>query len=144
MSSGKKYKIVYGFNEADYLPIDQDELHKAFLIAMEGGKAVFKNGFFQNRGNDIMRIVPDWHAVRGWNRGYKMTTDDFEDVRPLEESYRKTLNNGKMLAEYIVREDKRELLQKPASEAFKEIKQIAQPSKEAKLLADKMKIGKKG
>ena len=123
----KYYKIVYGYGEGDYLPITSDELHKAFFIAMQGGKAIFESGFFQNRGQDVMRIVPDWHRVRGWNRGWKMTLDDFEDIKSLEESYLKTLENGKLLAEYIVREGRQELLSKPARVAFEEVKQLVVP-----------------
>lgn len=143
MSTGKKYyKIVYGFDEnLNYLPINSDELHKAFVLAIEGGKGVFEEGFLNNRGNDILRIVPDWHRAKGWNKGYEMNSDDFVDIRPLEESYKKTLANGKLLAEYIVKENRRKLLSKPASDAFKEIKKLATPehhqlSEEMKKLAD--------
>ena len=70
---------------------------------------------------------------------------DYEDIKPLEESYQKTLMNGKLLAEYIVKENRRDLLQKPASEAFKEIKKLATPqskqlSEEVKKLSDKFKV----
>lgn len=142
----KYYKIVHGFNDnLQYFPITSDELHKAFVIAMEGGKAIFENGFFNNRSNDILRIVPDWHKVKNWNKGYEMTALDFEDVKPLEESYRNTLSNGKLLAEYIVKENKRELLSNPASESFKQIKQLVNPeykqfSEVTKSLADKFKM----
>lgn len=142
----KHYKIVHGFNDnLQYFPITGDELHKAFVMAMEGGKGVFEGGFFNNRGNDILRIIPDWHTQKGWNKGYEMNELDYEDIKPLEESYQKTLMNGKLLAEYIVKENRRDLLQKPASEAFKEIKKLATPaskqlSEETKKLADKFKI----
>ena len=123
----KYYKLVFGFNEEDYLSITSDELHKAQVIAIEGGKAIFEEGFFNNRGNDVMRIVPDWHRVRGWNKGYKMSELDHEDVKELIEPYRKTLANSKLLAEFIIRENRRDLLSQPASEAFKEIKQLQSP-----------------
>lgn len=140
----KYYKIVYGFNEYDYLSITSDELHKAQVIAIEGGKAIFEEGFYNNRGNDVMRIVPDWHRVRGWNKGHKMTPLDHEDVENLVEPYRKTLANSKLLAEFIIKENRRELLSKPASEAFNEIKLLRgvehkQISEETKKLADKFK-----
>lgn len=141
----KYYKIVFGFNEDDYLSITSDELHKAQVIAIEGGKAIFEAGFFNNRGNDVMRIVPDWHRVRGWNKGYKMTALDHEDIEPLVEDYRKTLANGKLLAEFIIKENRRELLSKPASEVFKEVKQLHSPinkflNDSTKALSDKFKI----
>lgn len=120
----KYYKIVYGYNESDYFPITSDELHKAMYLSMKGGKALFEAGFFQNRGNDIMRIVPDWHRVRGWNKGWKMTNDDYADISSLEEDYQKTLNNGKILTEYIVSSNELHLLNLPASKAFSEIKRL--------------------
>jgi len=140
----KYYKIVYGFNECDYLSITSDELHKAQVIAIEGGKAIFEEGFFNNRGNDVMRIVPDWHRVRGWNKGHKMTPLDEEDIQNLKEPYYKTLANSKLLAEFIIKENRRELLSMPASEAFKEVKLLQntehkQISEEVKKLADKFK-----
>lgn len=127
----KYYKLVFGFNEDDYLSITSDELHKAQVIAIEGGKAIFENGFYNNRGNDVMRIVPDWHRVRGWNKGYKMNALDHEDIKSLIEPYRKTLANSKLLAEYIIRNNKRELLSLPASEAFKQVKELQSPNKKA-------------
>ena len=142
----KHYKIVYGFNdEINYFPITGDELHKAFVIAMEGGRGIFEAGFFNNRKNDILRIIPDWHTQKGWNKGYEMNELDYEDIKPLEENYQQTLMNGKFLAEYIVKENRRDLLQKPASEAFNEIKKLANPqskqlSEEVKKLSDKFKI----
>ena len=109
---------------------------------MEGGKAMFNEGFLNNRGMDILRIIPDWHRAKRWNKGHEMQLEDYEDIKPIEESYKKTLANGKLLAEYIVRENRRELLSKPASEAFKEIKQIMSPeyNDATKKLADKMTL----
>ena len=87
MSSGKFYKIVYGFNADYYLPITEDELHKAYVLAMEGGKGVFEKGFLQNRGKDIFRIQEDWHTARGWNKGWEMTNEDYEDIKTLSQAY---------------------------------------------------------
>lgn len=142
----KYYKIVFGFGETDYLPIKADELHTAQVIALHGGKANFEAGFFQNRDKDIMRIVPDWHKAKGWNRGYKMGVLDFEDVAPLEETYNKTLRNSRLLAEYIIKEKKLELLTLPASQAFSMVSKLLLPSGkyaevtgEVKNLVDKIK-----
>lgn len=142
----KYYKIVHGFDDnLQYFPITSDELHKAYVIAMQGGKAIFENGFFNNRGNDIIRIIPDWHRERGWNKGYKMEAADYQDVKELEEPYRKTLERGKLLAEFIVKEGRKELLNKTASEAFQEVKFLESPkakevSEEVKKLSDKFKL----
>lgn len=146
MVNMKYYKIVYGFkDELNYFPITSEELHKAYVLAMEGGKTIFKAGFFQNRGNDILRIIPDWHAEKGWNKGYQMGALDFEDISPLEEGYNQTLQQGRLLAEYIVRDERRDLLNLPMSEGLKEMKQLASHenrsfSDETKKLAEKFKI----
>ena len=140
----KFFKIVYGYNEGDYLPITADELHKAHVLAIEGGKASFEAGFFQNRGNDVMRIVPDWHRVKGWNQGWKMTPDDYRDVEQLKKSFAKTFEKGKLIAEYAIRENRRDLLVMPASKAFEEIKTLVSPDQEllseSSELIDKFKV----
>ncbi len=122
----KYYKIVYGFNPDDYLPITVDELPKAIALFVEKtGRGVFEEGVI--RGQDIMRIVPDWHRARGWNKGYKMTPDDNADIAPLEEGYRKIYSKAKEIAEYAIKENRRDLLLKPASEAIKELPQGEMP-----------------
>lgn len=141
----KYYKIVYGFNQDDCLSITEDELHKAFVIAMEGGKATFKAGFFQNRGNDVLRIVEDWHTAKGWNKTWKMGNEDYEDIRRLETSYKKTLESGRLLAESIIKNDRRDLISKPMSEALLELNllQDKKPnfiSTAASSLVDKFRI----
>lgn len=123
----KYYKIVFGYNDGDYFSITSEELHKAQMIAVQGGSANFENGFFNNRGNDIMRIVPDWHRVKGWNKTYKMDDFDYAEIRPLEEQYQKTLSNSKMLVDFIINNKRYDLLSKPASEAFKEINLLGGP-----------------
>ena len=122
----KYYKLVYGFNELDYIPITSEELHKAQYIAMYGGKANFEGGFFNNRGNDALRIVPDVNKALGQNTGWKLTSDDMLEFRNkgFESSYRKTLDNAKLLAEYIKRENKQELLSQPAPEVYKNFIQL--------------------
>ena len=137
----KYYKIVYGFNPDDHLPIKGDELPKAIALFVEKiGRGVFEDGVI--RGQDIMRIIPDWHRVKGWNKGYKMNSDDNADVAPLEEGYRNVYNKAKEIAEYAIKENRRDLLLKPSSEAIKELPQGEIPrqiSEEVKKLADKFK-----
>ncbi len=142
IGSMKKFKIVYGFGEGEYLAISGNELHKAIALFMEkNGRAIFENGAI--RGQDIMRIVPDWHAVRGWNKSWGMTPDDFEDIKPLEADYKEAYRRASYLAEFAIKENRRDLLLKPASEAIKEVPQLEKqnPISEAtKLIADKMKM----
>ncbi len=135
---GKFYKVVFGFNEADYISIKGEELPKAIALFMEKtGRANFENGAI--RGQDIMRIVPDWHKAKGWNQGWKMTADDFEDIKPLEESYRIAYERAKEIAEFAIKENRPDLLSKPASEANKEVPKFEKVV-DTKFLADKFKI----
>lgn len=122
----KYFKLVFGFGELDYIPVTSDELHKAQYISMYGGKANFEEGFINNRGNDVIRITEDWNKAMGWNKGHKLDLDDMVEVRKsgLEKSYKKTKEKGKLLAEYIKRENKLELLSKPASEVYNEFIQL--------------------
>jgi hypothetical protein len=118
MSTGKKYfKVVYGFNEADYVPINENELVKSLFAFANGGKLMLEQGAI--RGQDIHRIVPDWHAEKGWNRGYKMMPEDYEDIRPLEKTYRETYEQARLIAEKAIRENNPNLLNIPFSEAVK-------------------------
>ena len=141
-TGNKKFKIVYVFGEGDYLPISEDELVKALVLFMEGGRAVFANGAV--RSQDISRIVPDWHAVKGWNRGWKMTPDDYEDVKSLEKPYQKTYEQASFIAEFIIKEDRRQLLNKSLKELVELLpapnKEMEQFSGEVKKLANKFQI----
>ncbi len=118
----KYFKIVYGFNQDEYLEIDENELAKAIAIFMQGnGRASFHSGAV--RGQDIMRIIPDWHTTMGWNKGHKMTSDDHAEVKRFEIIYRDTYNTAKMLAEYATKANKPELLSIPLADAVKQIPQ---------------------
>lgn len=114
----KHFKIVYGYNEGDYIPITENELPKAFALFLEGkGRGIFANGAV--RGQDLIRISPDWHAVMGWNRGYKMQTEDYAEIKPLEIEYKSILSKAKEIAVYALEKDRRWLLSKPIEESVK-------------------------
>lgn len=108
----KHFKVVFGFNPNDYVSIDEDELVKAQVMFMEGkGRALF--GDTAIRGQDILRIVPDWHAHFGWNKGYKMLPEDDEYVQPLEKPYKLMIENTKDIAKFIVENKRYDLLDAP-------------------------------
>ena len=137
----KYFKIQFGFNESEYLPITANELPKALALFVEKtGRGVFESGAI--RGQDIMRIVEDWHRAMGWHQGYKMLPEDFQTIEPLQEKYRETYNKAKLIAEYAIRENRRDLLSKPPLEALKEVpqgKMSKHISEEVKKLADKFR-----
>ncbi len=140
MSIGNYWKVVFGYNESDYISIYKDELAKAIVLFMEGGKAVFEEGAI--RGQDITRIVPDWHTEKGWNKGWKMTPNDYDHISQLERPYSEIYNSAKLLAETVIKENKRDLLNLPLETA---LQQIASPREQKQIdglkkLADKFKI----
>lgn len=112
------FKIVYGYNEGDYVPITEDELPKAFALFLEGnGRGIF--GGEGIRGQDIIRITEDWHRARGWNRGWKMTVEDYADIKPLENEYRLALQEAKEVARFALEGNRRDVLSLPLSESIK-------------------------
>lgn len=112
----KYFKVKYGFDETQYAEITSDELPKAYgMFLAQEGNGIFKDGT-AIRAKDIIRIEPNWHKVRGWNRGWKMTLDDYEDIKPLERGYQDIQNQAKLIAERAIKENRTELLTKPMSE----------------------------
>ena len=109
-------KVKFGYGEADYAQITEEELPRAYGMFLTGeGKSVFSDGT-AIRARDIIRIEPDWHRVKGWNRGYKMMVDDWNDVKPLQPAYQRLQADVKMLVEHALRTGKLELLNKPLSQ----------------------------
>ena len=126
----KYYKIKYGFNESDYCTITDQELPKAYGMHMsQEGVGIFSDGT-SIRAKDIIRIEPDWHKVRGWNRGWKMTADDYEDIHPLERSYKATQLEAKDIVDYLLKNRPNDLglLSKPMNE-IKTIIGISNPER---------------
>lgn len=116
----KFYKIKFGYGELDYCEITDQELPKAYgMFLTQEGNGIFSDGT-AIRARDIIRIEPNWHKVRGWNKGWKMTLDDYEDIKSLERPYQDTLNEAKMITEMAIKKEKTDILSKPMDE----IKQI--------------------
>lgn len=114
----KYFKIVTGYREDEFIGIDENELPKAQFLFLEGsGRGLFSGGAV--RGQDIIRIVPDWHKVMGWNQGYKMTTSEYNDVKHLERGYRETYNDAKKIVTHVLSTGEKELLNKPIGETVR-------------------------
>lgn len=73
------YKIVRGFGKGDYIPIDETELDKAIFCHLTGTIGAFKNGSIT--GTHISAVVPDLHAMMGWNEMYELTPEDYRVSR---------------------------------------------------------------
>lgn len=136
----KYFKIIYGYNETDYISVSENELPKAIWLFKQGSnRAVFEEGAV--RGQDIMRIVPDWHSSQGWNKGWKMTADDFADVRHLENPYKETYSEANLIADFAIKSNNTDILNLPLEEAItflpEENKELTEGTK---MLADKLKM----
>lgn len=81
MESKYKFKIICGFREEQEYTIDANDVHKAYwLFNNPEFRTVFNNGLAL-LGTDVRRIVPDYKATMGWNETYKLTNDDFNEMR---------------------------------------------------------------
>lgn len=116
----KHYKIVTGYEVDQYVPISGDELPRAWALFLEGnGRGVFEHGGV--RGQDIKGIYPDWGAALGFNRGYKMTSEDYGQIRRIEKDYNAILTKGKDIAKFALEKNRPDLLAMPATQAIKEL-----------------------
>ena len=117
----KFYKIKLGYENDNYLSINENELPKAIILFLEGnGRGLFEEGTV--RGRDIMQIKNDWHKLRGWNKSWKMTDGDYADVQHLEKSYRETYQLAECVAKEIIKQNRRELLSE--NKSLKELEEI--------------------
>lgn len=73
------YKIVFGYEPENYIPIEVDELEKAIYAHMTLSRAAFKEGSVDFSRGGIM-IQPDFNKAMGWNRGYKLGADDYAEL----------------------------------------------------------------
>lgn len=91
----KFFKIKIGYQESDYIRIEEDELVPAMKCFLTNAKGVFRNGVC--RGQDIIAITEDWHRAMGWNPGYRLTAEDFAEIsRTIGPSYRGALADAKI------------------------------------------------
>lgn len=138
----KYFRINYGYDETQYVSITEEELPKAILIFLTAnGRGLF--GGEAIRGKDIISIRPDWHRERGWNQGWEMTPDDYEDVKPLERGYRDTFFQAKEIVRTLIESGQTKLCERPLSELMQKFGRVEQPkeiSEGAKALSDKFKI----
>lgn len=69
------FKVKHGFENQDFIKIDESELEKAIYAQMSGKVGIFKGGTV--RGSNIISITPDW----GFNAGYELQAEDFAEIR---------------------------------------------------------------
>lgn len=137
----KYFKIVWGYNAEDYVQIDETELEKAYYAHLTKKDAVFSGGSVS--GDKIIAIKEDFHRAMGWNRGYKLSADDFAELsqKGIDRNYQKFLFKTKERVHYLIETKQTHLIGKNAV-----IPELEQPKNgglndEIKQLGDKFKIG---
>lgn len=103
----------------NFIPIDETELEKALRAMAADGKAFFNEGATDR----IHAVIPDYHAMMGYNYGYELVPEDWAAIATSKEC-----NDAKKLAV--------DIKMKLAGHTI--------PSKEigagVKMLADKMRV----
>ena|ERR1700722_9764374 len=72
------YKLIHGYTAESYIEIDETELEKAYYAFLEKKDGIYSGGAL--KGSEILAIQPDYHRAMGWNRGYKLAAEDYEDI----------------------------------------------------------------
>jgi hypothetical protein len=72
------FKVIRGFGNEDFIPIDESELEKAIYAQISGKMVIFRNGSIN--GSHISAIMPDLHRAMGWNYGYKLGVEDHREI----------------------------------------------------------------
>lgn len=130
------FKIIRGYNAEDYLEIEESELEKSLYCFLEKKDSVFSGGAI--RGSQIIAIQPDFHRTMGWNRGYKLCAEDFEELRQkgVDKKCNNLLSSAKQRVQYLVSTKQENLI----GTNF-EIKKVESPiGNEMKVLADSKKM----
>jgi len=96
------FKAIYGFDAEDYIPVEEDELEKAIYAHMTGSKTILKGGSMS--GDKIHHVVEDAHRTMGWNRGYKLGSDDYAELREkgIDTKLQKTIGKTKERIAFLV------------------------------------------
>ena len=93
----KYFKIIWGYDEEDMLPIDETELDKAMQCFIQKRDGVFKSGPI--KGDRVITVQEDWHRAMGWNRGYKLGPEDYAEIGPQKRrEYQNALEEAKYTA----------------------------------------------
>ena len=135
----KHYKIKFGFNEADYCEITQEELPKAYgMFLLQEGNGIFSDGT-AIRAKDMIRIEPNWHKLMGWTRGWKMTPEDYYIIKPFEKSYHQIQDEARRIAEFAIKTNQFKILALPMSEIQSVLKIEDKRQPEIKKITDSLK-----
>jgi hypothetical protein len=88
------FRVQTGYNENQFVSIDETELETALYAFITEAKVIFKNGAI--RGKDIVNIKEDWNKAMGYNSNYKLTPEDWTDIkRELGDIYKGVISEAK-------------------------------------------------
>ena len=74
-----KYKLMLDYK--NFIPIDETELQKALVAFSTGQPAIFNHGATDR----IHNVLPDYHAMLGYNYGYELQPEDWKEIRESKE-----------------------------------------------------------
>ena len=69
-----RYKVMIDYK--NFIPIDETELEKALRAMAADGKAFFNEGATDR----IHAVIPDYHAMMGYNYGYELQPEDWAAI----------------------------------------------------------------
>jgi hypothetical protein len=89
----RHFIIKTGYSPEDFISINETELEKAIYAHLTGMTVALENGTIS--GKNIISIKEDWHKAMGWNRGHRLTAEDFEEIENTCKSYKGLLSAAK-------------------------------------------------
>lgn len=106
------YKIIRGYDAENYIPIDASEVQKAYYCFLQKKDSIFSGGAI--KGSEIVMISPDFHRIMGWNRGYKLGVDDFEELaqKNIDKKCQSFLSMTKEAVQYLIETKQENLIGK--------------------------------
>ncbi len=106
------FKIVHGYDDERFTPIDPDELEKAYAVFLLGGRAIFRGGAID--GKYIQAILPDWHRTMGWAPEYNLGPDDYNELadKGIDRGARKLQEETQTRVQYLIETKQEHLIGK--------------------------------
>lgn len=74
----KYYKVMRNGWGEDFISIEEKDLMRAIYSKLNGD-VLIKGGLID--GSKIEMIVPDYHKTLGYNYGYRLQPEDYEEIR---------------------------------------------------------------
>jgi len=130
------YKILQGYEHERDVIIREDELERAYGLFMLGGRWIFSGGAVD--GKNIQTIVEDYHITMGWNKEYKLGTNDYEELtqKGIDIKMRNALNDANQKVNYLIKSKQHDLIGKH----FEMPPKNKEVSEGTKTLVDKFRV----